>query len=446
MASPASSVNSADDILHPSRISPRQWLILALGLLATMLDGYDIIIVAFTAPAISQDWNVSAAEMGIVFSASLLGMTLGAMFLAWLADRYGRCIVISVALVVAGLATMLAAYANGVGQFVVLRFFAGLALGVLVATLPALMGEFSPRLHRTAILGVIMAGNSVGGFVGGLVSAALIADHGWQSLYFYAGLGSVVLGVVIYVLVPESLSFVIKRKPVAALEKVNRTLHSLNQPLIDRLPTVESGALEEKATVMALLTPVRRSTTLLCWVTFFTGFLAVYFIASWLPQLLVAAGYNQPQAIKASSFMPFGSIFGTMAVGFVARWFSLNTVISITFLLGALVMYLLNVLLGQTEMLSTTAVSAMMFLLGFTLMAAFTNLYTVVLMVYPAQIRSTGLGWCAGLGRSGAVLSPILAGGMISWGLSVEAMFFYFSVPVLLAALSIKLIQMSELP
>lgn len=440
------SEHSVDDILHPSRISSRQWMILLLGLLAAILDGYDIIIVAFTAPAISEDWNVSTGEMGVVFSASLLGMTLGAMFLAWLADRYGRCIVISTALCVAGLATLLAAYSSDVNQFVFLRFIAGLALGVLVATLPALIGEFSPRLHRTAILGVIMAGNSIGGFIGGIISAALITDHGWTSLYFYAGAASIALGVIFYLLVPESLSFLIKRNPAGSLVRINRTLRSFNQPLIDELPEIQGSTVMEKASVVTLLTPARRYTTLLCWTTFFTGFLAVYFITSWLPQLLVNAGFEQTQAIKSSSFMPLGSIFGTMVVGFMARWISLNKVIAFTFILGSFVMYLLNVLLGDVEAISSGLISAMMFLLGFTLMAAFTNLYTIVLTVYPAQIRSTGLGWSAGLGRSGAVLSPILAGVMISWGLSVQAMFLYFSIPVVLAAVCARLIRMAELP
>jgi len=437
---------SIDDILHPAKISSRQWVILLLGLLVAILDGYDIIIVAFTAPAISEDWNVSAGEMGVVFSASLLGMTFGAMFLAWLADRYGRCIVISAALGLAGLATLLAAYSNDVNQFVALRFVAGLALGVLVATLPTLMGEFSPRLHRTAILGVIMAGNSIGGFLGGIISAELIADHGWTSLYFYAGAASIALGVIFYMLVPESLSFLISRNPAGALARVNQTLRSLDQSPVDKLPEIQEGVALEKASVTALLTPSRRYITLLCWTTFFTGFLAVYFVTSWLPQLLVNAGFEQVEAIKSSSFMPLGSIFGTMVVGFMARWISLNKVISITFILGSLVMYLLNVLLGDVEAISSSLISAIMFLLGFTLMAAFTNLYTIVLTVYPAQIRSTGLGWSAGLGRSGAVLSPILAGVMISWGLSTQAMFLYFSIPVLLAAMCSRLIRMSELP
>ena len=65
--------------------------------------------------------------------------------------------------------------------------------------------------------------------------------------------------------------------------------------------------------------------------------------------------------------------------------------------------------------------------------------------IYPVQVRSTGLGWAAGLGRFGAVLSPILAGAMIDMGVAVDTMFLYFSIPVLLAAVGIKLVKMQEM-
>lgn len=435
----------ADDFLDPSKISPRQWLILTLGVMAAVLDGYDIIIVAYTAPAISQEWSVSPSEMGVLFSASVFGMALGAMFLAWLADRFGRCIVVSAALLIAGVATLLAAYSQGVTSFVALRFLAGLALGVLVATLPALVGEFSPRLHRTAILGVLMAGNSIGGFVGGQISAELITEHGWKSLYFYAGLGSILLGIAIYFLVPESLAFIAKRNPSGALQRINRILTSLGQATVQSLPALAAETQAERATVFSLLTPTRRMTTLLCWSTFFCGFLAVYFISSWVPQILVNTGFAQVDAIRATSFMALGSILGTLLLGFIARWVALNLLIAVMFAVGACVMYALNISLSNVENLSFGLISVMMFVIGVSMMAAFSSLYTVAMTIYPVQVRSTGLGWAAGLGRFGAVLSPILAGAMIDMGVAVDTMFLYFSIPVLLAAVGIKLVKMQEM-
>jgi len=105
----------------------------------------------------------------------------------------------------------------------------------------------------------------------------------------------------------------------------------------------------------------------------------------------------------------------------------------------------LSVLLQPELAVSIMQISIILFFLGFFLMASFTNLYTVVLTVYPAQVRSTGLGWSIGLGRAGAVLSPMLAGLMISWGVSPQALFLYFLMPVLAAAVCIKLIPMIEL-
>ena len=79
-------------------------------------------------------------------------------------------------------------------------------------------------------------------------------------------------------------------------------------------------------------------------------------------------------------------------------------------------------------------------------MGALTNLYNIVLTVYPVQIRSTGIGWSAGLGREGGVISPLLAGVLIGMGVSMPDLFFYFLIPTVMASIFVSFISMRELP
>lgn len=439
-------VAASGDILHESNITPMQWVILLLCMIASMIEGFDIVIIAYTAPAISQDWGISSKELGVVLSAGLLGMTVGAMLLSWVADRYGRSSVASLTLFIAGLATAAVIYTNTVTELVVLRLIAGLALGVLVATLPALVGEFSPRRHRTLIISTLIAGASAGAVVGGLICAAFIADHGWQSIFLYAGMLTVVLAVLMKLMIPESIAFTIKRKPEGALEKINRTLVHIGQAPIEQLPPVSTTDSQESATVVSLLTPARRTTTLLSWTAFFFGFVVVYFISSWMPQILVKAGMTQAQAIQGTTVIPLGSIIGTVLIGWMARWWQLGKLIAVGFVIGALCIFALSSILHDLATMSIVVIWAMLLLIGISLMGAFSNLYALALTVYPVQIRSTGLGWSAGLGRAGAVISPTIAGVMMGMGIPMSTLFLYFAIPAFVSALCVSFIRMQELP
>ncbi len=445
MTAPTNAAASTGDLLHESKITPTQWLILLLCVVASMLEGFDIVIIAYTAPAISADWGITFQELGVVLSAGLFGMTLGAMLLSWLADRYGRRIVVSATLLIAGVTTSAVVYVDTVMELAVLRVIAGLALGVLVATLPALVGEFSPRRHRTLVVSVLIAAASMGAVIGGLMSAAYIPDYGWKALFLGAGVLTVLIAVLVQLLVPESIAFLAKRRPEGALEKINRALTYLGQPTIAQLPPVVASERQEPASVVSLLTSTRRATTLLSWSAFFSGFLVVYFLSSWMPQILVNAGLSQREAIQATAVIPFGSIIGTMLFGWLAKWWSLSRLVAIGFVIGAVCIFALSGMSSELETMPFIVISAMLCLIGISLMGAFSNLYAVVMTVYPVQVRSTGLGWAAGLGRAGAVVSPMIAGFMVGVGVSIPALFLYFALPALVAALCVYFIRMREM-
>lgn len=433
------------EILNPSRISPMQWVILVLCMLASMIEGFDIVIIAYTAPAISQDWGVLSSELGMVFSAGVLGMTLGAMMLGGLADRFGRRIVVTGALLVAGLATSLVVYTSNVTELVIMRVVAGLALGALVATLPALTGEFSPGRHRTLIIATLIASANIGGFAGGLIVAELIASLGWKGIFLYTGLLTIAIAVIVWVMVPESLEFVRRKNANNTLDMVNRTLKYMGQQAVEQLPPLGAQVKAEKASVVALLIPARRATTLLIWVAFFLSFLAVYFVSSWMPPVLTAAGLSTKEAIQATTALPMGAIIGNILIGWLAGRWGLNRMMAGAFALGAICMAALSFMHSILPTLPFIVIWGILCLTGITLLGSFGNMYNVAITVYPAHIRGTGMGWAAGLGRAGAVASPTLAGLMMAAQLSMPTVFFLFAIPALLAAVCVAFISMREL-
>jgi len=434
----------ANEILDTNRITSVQGGILALCFFCMMLDGFDILIISFTAPAISEELAIAPEQLGLVFSAALLGMAVGAMSLASLADVYGRRLVISGALLLSGVATLAVYYLDTVTQLMALRFIAGLGLGTIVAVIPGFGGEYSPLKNRSVILSILVAGVAIGSVIGGVISAWAIPLFGWRSLYLCGGLVITFTAILFFLVVPESIQYLLVRKRHVALDRINRTLRYIRQPSIAQLPPSDSRA-TESATVKSLLTPARRKTTLLAWLAFFMAFAGTYFMNSWLPKLLVEAGMSSQASIQAVVILNFGAITGTIGVGLLSRWRPLKILIVASFMIATALMLLLSLIVRQAGDDIVGVVWALSFVIGITLHGAFGNIYTVVLSLYPAHIRITGLGWCVGLGRGGAIISPAVTGLLLGLGMSSANMLGLFAIIAGMGAVFLGLMNTEEM-
>lgn len=315
-----------------------------------------------------------------------------------------------------------------------------------MAALAPLVGEYSPRRHHTLILALIFSAGPLGPVIGGLIAAPLIAEQGWQSIFLYAGSITVGIGILLYTMVPESMAFIIKRRPDCALDRVNRILSYIGQLPVERLPPLDTSAPHESAPVVSLLIPARRVPTLLLWGTFFLAFATVYFFTSWLPQMLVSVGFPQDQALRGAVTVALGSVIGTALFGALSKRWPLNRIVAFAFAIGGFAAALLGVLLMNLPLVSARLIWLTLLLVGITIMGGFINLYSIALLLYPAQVRSTGMGWAAGLGRGGAVISPAVAGFLMGAGLSAPLLSVCFALPILLAAVGALWLRMRELP
>lgn len=427
-------------------MTPKQALVLVICFIVYLLDGFDIVIIAYTAPAISKDWGISSDELGVLFSAGLLGMAMGAMLLSPMADLYGRKSVVTCMLFVVGVSTIGVVFSRTVIQLVTLRFIAGLGLGVIFASLAPLASEYSPLRYRTLLLAVLISGASLGPVVGGMVTAPIIDTQGWQTVFMWAGGLTILTGVLMFFLVPESMTFIIKREPKGALARVKRILLYLGHDTIEKLPPVDLSARQESASIKSLLLPGRWVMTLRLWTTFLFTYAANYFLVSWLPQILVQAGLTQAVAIQAVVVGSVGSLAGTVFFGWIGCWLALNRVVATALLLGSLAFVVLGILIRRID---STGVDwlfwIVLFIQGFVTSGAFSNLYSVVMAIYPAQVRSTGIGWATGLGRTGAVVSPVIAGALLTGGIPLPSLLYFFAGFYVIASACVYFAVMQEI-
>ncbi len=436
MANTVANAEDAGSLIDRSAISRMQMAVFGVCFLMNALDGMDVLVISYAAPVLADEWSIAPGALGAVFSAGLLGMTTGAMFIAPFADRIGRRAMIMFSVLLTGFGVLATSAAQSVESLMLLRFISGLGIGAMLASVATMAAEFAPDRQRNLSLGTVLSGYPVGATLFGVIAADVIPALGWQTVFVIAGITTLATFPLVWVLLPESLTFLIRVRPVDALEKVNRIIGRMGHAHLSELPPapVEVASRSVKSLFGAGLS---RSTVFL-WLAFFMNFAALYFLASWIPKLAVSTGLALNLAIYAGAVFNLGAVLGIALAGYLSQKLGLRRTISSFLFLTAVVMMLFGAVRGASTILPLFG------LIGFLAQGGFVGLYAVAARLYPTEIRTTGVGWAIGAGRTGAIACPLVGGMLVGAGLSIGANFRWFAITLILASIFTLLIKSSR--
>ncbi|SDT74878.1 MFS transporter, YNFM family, putative membrane transport protein [Streptomyces sp. TLI_053] len=131
-------------------------------------------------PVLSDDLGLTPGQASWTASVATLGLALGLLPASALSDRYGRTAVMTASTLAAAALALALPFAPDLTTLVVLRALQGAALAGLPATAMAYLAE---EVHPSALasaMGLYVAGNSIGGMGGRLVSGWVAAGFGWR--------------------------------------------------------------------------------------------------------------------------------------------------------------------------------------------------------------------------------------------------------------------------
>ena len=423
------SIKNLNDFIDKGSITSQQILVVALCFVFNMLDGFDITAMAVVASSVSSDLSLTDDLLGWIFSFALAGMMVGAMVLAPVADIIGRRALIIFSLMLVGVSIFLTARADNLAPFIILRFVSGVGAGALLACQASLAAEYSPEKYRALSVALVTAGYPTGAMMTSVVASYILPDYGWRSMFVFGGLITLGMVVVAWLMIPESLKYLLEKQPKNALIKINEILQKLKHSPIDELPeSIKSH--KNKTTLLnnmrMLLSPKYRSLSLTLWTAFFCAFATLYFLMSWIPKLMENAGYDMAAARNAFFLFNLGGVIGIYLLGYLSiKWKLTNLIFNLSI---ASAVSMIAFALAPNE-LNTLLILIVM--IGILQQSAFTGLYGVAAKAYPTEIRSTGVGWAIGLGRTGAVIGPAVAGYLILAGYDMSANFMFFSIPMI---------------
>lgn len=423
-------------IVSDSKFKLFHFYVIFLCFLIITGEGYNLFLYGSVLPLLTQEWSISPVQAGLIGSYGLIGMMFGSIIFGYIADKIGRKKVIMLSVVLYSLFTALCGFAGGPVLFSCFRFIAGLGIGGALPNVVALATDYSPKALRNTLVALMLCGMQVGGILGPVVSINTMDSFSWHAVLWMGGIPLVLLPF-LYKYLPESISFLLTK---GKLEQVKHILAKI-EPSYANIQeiVVEEARNEEKGQIKSLFQEGRALDTCLFWIAFFMTLLIIYGLGTWLPELMVQAGNSLSSSLVFPIVLNVGGIIGTFVFARIAdKWLRPKTMLVILYFLGALSLILLGFKYSMPVLCLVISVT------GACIYGLQNLINPFVSQFYPAHIRSTGLGLCMGIGRLGGIFGSAFWGALLQSNLSVQANFFIFAIPSVIAALAVWLVRVKR--
>jgi len=421
-------------ILDARPVSRLQIVVAAICIMVAVMDGFDTQAIGYVAPAIIKDWDIERVVLGPVFSAGLIGSLLGALTFGTLADRYGRRPMLIVCTLVFGTAALASSQAASVPALVVLRFVTGLGLGGAMPIALAQTSEYMPRRIRSVAVTLTYVGFSMGAALGGVAAEELLRQFSWQAVFVAGGVPTLVLMGAIAVWLPESLAFMARQasRPTR-LEAVLKRLGVAAGTVL----AVRSRPPAVAAAVAELFADGRAAVTAAVWLIVFMNLVELYFFSNWLPVILHDVGLTVGEAALVTALFQIGGSVGAVAIGVLIDRLPKFIVLGCSFVsAAAFIAAVGGVLAAATGVLLFWGLAAVVTCAGVCVVGGQIGVIAAASTIYPAAVRTSGVGWALGIGRIGSVVGPFVGSALIANHLPVHELFAVGAVPAVIAGAS----------
>jgi MFS transporter, AAHS family, 4-hydroxybenzoate transporter len=430
-------------IINGRRLNGFNYGLVVLSWFITVFDGFDMMMVSFTAPFMRDEFGLSKMMLGRVFSAGLVGMMLGGFCFSFIADRIGRRPTVVFAAVSFGLLTTATGFAGSYQALLALRFLDGLALGGMLPLAWALNIEFVPVRMRSTIVTIIMMGYSFGTFVAAPMTNWLAPRYGWQGVYLVGGAGTLICAAALWLKLPESIRFLVTKglKPRLVAQTLKRMDPHSDATADDHFVLSDEPKVDREFHVSDLFRGNLRMITPLLWLGYIASSFAIYFAASWGPMVLEELKFPRPtSALVASTGGLLGAVAGLALMRFTdrfgARAVAFYPALAIPVLLMQGLEFVPVQLFLAVNILGALLISGSHF-----------GVLSIAGIFYPSAIRASGAGWATSVAKIGAILGPIVGAAVLSSGLPIIRSYALLAVcPAVLfvCALGIHLVTRSS--
>ena len=421
------------------RLRTVTWVVV-LATLGLIFDGYDLVVYGAVVSTFLRDpshiGNVTPATAGLLGSYALVGVMVGALLAGAVGDIVGRRKVMLMSYAWFSVGMACTAMATTSAAFGWLRFATGLGIGSLLATTAALVAEYAPANRKNLINAITNGGIPLGSLLAALLAILLMQHVGWRGLFWIGALPMVTLLPLAYFKMPESVAWLVSRGRMDEARKVSeRTGVPLPEPVSIRTEAAApAGA--GKVGFAGLFSAHYLFPTIVLGLMSATGLMLVYSLNTWLPEIMLRAGFNAKGSLSFLAVLNGGSLFGALAASRLADRFGPKPVVAACFATGATALVLLTLGFPLGGLLAIVAI------VGLGTSGTQTLIYGFVANYYRTNVRAAGVAWCAGFGRLGGIGGPMLGSTMIGAGFNLDSIFYVLAGLGLLGVMLTLLVPM----
>lgn len=411
-----------------------QMRIIAICAVITMIDGFDVLAMSFTAPAIAKAWELGPERLGFLFSAGLAGMMIGSVLLGPVADRIGRRPPILICLAIASAAMFGASISTSYEELMIARLITGFSVGGMAPSVNTLVAEYASPRGRTYAIAITQAGFALGAALGGFLAVWLLASAQWNSVFLAGAIMTGLMLPIAWVKMPESLSY-LHAHPERQVEAgaIRARMGELPDPDADAVHG--SPARTGIAGLRVHLTPF----LLICG-TLFSCVMSFYFINSWTPKILIDSGLSQGQGVSGGALLTAGGIFAALGLGHLSLRRSVVPIVAAVTLASAIMTAIFGQLGGSLPLVLAGA-----FILGTLTSATQIGIYAIIPSLFPSTVRATASGLSSGAAKVGSMIGPSFVGILISAGWDRYWLYPLMALPYVLAAFLISRLKRFQL-
>ena len=422
-------LSSTESALENQRIGGLQLRVAGLCTLIQICDGYDINSIAWSVPSLTHVWDLKGSAFTVAFLWSSIGILVGALSGGPIGDRIGRKPLLVASITI--FASLASAFAGSLEFLTVTRFFTGLGIGGAFPGAATLAGDYAPHRRRALMIMATFTGAPLGGFVGGQIVAVLLPYFGWPVIFILGGVFPLLLVPVLLLWLPESPRFLAHRGNLSPRQAA----------LLKRLD-IDPDQAEPHAVDVAQGNPVAMLfskgyalQTVLLWVIFFCSLMNLFLFGYWMPEVFHLIGMTPADAVFASSLRDLGAIFAVLYLGLLIDHLGPERSLAFHYAVGAVFIAVIALVA-----LPYLALLAITFFCGMTIIGSQTGANATAGKLYPARMRTSGLGWALGIGRLGGIAAPVLGGWLLRIGLPPTQIFLSACGFALIAAIATALL------
>jgi len=430
--------NDPRSLLATSPMSTLQIIVCTITVFLNALDGFDLLAISFATPGIMKEFQIPpSAGLGVVLSMDLWGMAVGSFVLGGVADYVGRRQAILTFLVVMTIGMFFCSHANDLGDLRLWRFITGLGIGGMLAAINATAAEFSNDRMRKFWVALMTIGYPLGNILAALIISPLLKTQGWRVVFELGAGATAAMIPVVWFCVPESVSWLCRKQPANALEKINATLRRMGRVAIDAVPSL--AAVTIKAPLADVFKGQYLRLTLLLVFAYFAHITSFYYILKWVAPIVSQLGYPPSTIADVLFWASVGGATGGAVLGLLSLRMNLIRLTSAVLVLGMISITIFGS--GQSSLAELKLIVAVC---GVFTNAGIVGLYTLLALAYPTHLRATGTGVVIGAGRGGAALAPILAGYLFGQGMSLQSVSIVMGCGSLIGAVTLLFVKFAN--